>query len=570
MSKTTLQLRRGSSADNATFTGAVGEVIVNTTTNSLVVHDGTTVGGFGQAPLASPALTGIPTAPTAVANTNTTQIATTAFVATAVANASPTLTTTAVTEGANLYFTNARARSAVSATGSIAYNSSTGVFSYSAPTVLSAFTNDVGFLTSATILNAISVTSTPSGALSYNSANGVFTFTQAVNSVNGLTGTIVLTTTNIAEGTNKYATTSNVQTALAGGGVTNSMLANSTITVNGSTLTLGGSSTITAAAGTLTGSTLNSSVTGSNLTSVGTLTSLAVAAGAGTSANIGAISVGTNGFLDTGVLANFVSSTNSYNQVTVQNTSAGASASSEFIAYNNQGTASANFATVGINSSGYSGVGSINAPGYGYFLSGSTDLVVGTIGNNAIHFAVNSGATDAMTISTASNVGVGVNPTYKLDVAGDINFTGALRTSGTPGTSGFVLLSKGAGQNPQWSNIRDSLPNITQLDSWSATINGGTTVFTPTNNGSAVSISYPIQVLMFKNGVYQQPWLNNSRPVWNTFTKYGDYTVTAGQVVFTSPPQYGDFISATVMVGNVSNPVYGSYPFSAFDIATGT
>lgn len=95
-------------------------------------------------------------------------------------------------------------------------------------------------------------------------------------------------------------------------------------------------------------------------------------------------------------------------------------------------------------------------------------------------------------------------------------------------------------------------------------------MFTPTNNGSAVSISYPIQVLMFKNGVYQQPWLNNSRPVWNTFTKYGDYTVTAGQVVFTSPPQYGDFISATVMVGNVSNPVYGSYPFSALDIATGT
>jgi len=570
MSKTTLQLRRGSSADNATFTGAVGEVIVNTTTNSLVVHDGTTVGGFGQAPLASPALTGIPTAPTAVANTNTTQIATTAFVATAVANASPTLTTTAVTEGTNLYFTNARARSAVSATGSIAYNSSTGVFSYSAPTVLSAFTNDVGFLTSATILNALSVTSTPSGALTYNSANGVFTFTQAVNSVNGRTGDIVLTTTNIAEGTNKYATTANVQTALAAGGVSNSMLANSTITVNGSTLTLGGSSTITAAAGTLTGSTLNSSVTGSSLTSVGTLTSLAVAVNAGTSANIGAISVGTNGFLDTGVLANFVSSTNSYNQVTVQNTNAGSSASSEFIAYNNQGTASTNFATVGINSSGYSGVGSINAAGYSYFLSGSTDLVVGTIGNNAIHFAVNSGATDAMTISTASNVGVGVNPAYKLDVAGDINFTGALRTSGTPGTSGYVLLSKGAGQNPQWSNIRDSLPNITQLDSWSATINGGTTVFSPTNNGSAVSISYPIQVLMFKNGVYQQPWLNNSRPVWNTFTKYGDYTVTAGQVVFTSPPQYGDFISATVMVGNVSNPVYGSYPFSAFDIATGT
>jgi hypothetical protein len=39
-----------------------------------------------KAPLASPALTGIPTAPTAAANTDTTQVATTAFVKTAVAN----------------------------------------------------------------------------------------------------------------------------------------------------------------------------------------------------------------------------------------------------------------------------------------------------------------------------------------------------------------------------------------------------------------------------------------------------------------------------------------------------
>ena len=39
-----------------------------------------------KAPLASPALTGVPTAPTAVAGTNTTQIASTAFVKTAVDN----------------------------------------------------------------------------------------------------------------------------------------------------------------------------------------------------------------------------------------------------------------------------------------------------------------------------------------------------------------------------------------------------------------------------------------------------------------------------------------------------
>lgn len=569
MAKTTLQLRRGTSADNATFTGAAGEVIVNTTTNSLVVHDGTTVGGFAQSPLASPAFSGIPTAPTANAGTNTLQIATTAFVATAVANASPTLTTTAVSEGSNLYFTTTRARTSVSATGSINYNSGTGVFSYTAPTVLSAFTNDVGFLTSATILNAISVDSTPGGALTYNSANGVFTFTQAVNSVNGLTGTVTLTSTNIAEGTNKYATTGNVQTALASGGVSNSMLANSTIIVNGSTLTLGGTSTITAAAGTLTGTTLNATVVTSSLTSVGTLTALKVGGAIASASNLGAINYGTLGYTDTNIFASFQNSVNSYNQVVVQNTNAGTSASTDFVVSNNLGTSTTYFGNVGMNSSTFSGTGALGAPNNVYLTSTSADLAIGTTTANAIRFVVNGGATDAVTISSVGNVGVGVTPSYKMDVAGDVNFTGALRTSGSAGTSGFVLQSKGAAA-PQWVDIAQSLPNITQLDSWSATINSGTTVYTPTNNGSAVSITYPIQVLMFKNGVYQQPWLNNSRPVWNTFTKYGDYTVTAGQIVFTSPPQYGDFISATVMVGNVTNPVYGSYPFSATDIATGT
>lgn len=40
-----VQLRRGTSAQNNSFTGAVGEVTVNTTDNTLRVHDGATAGG---------------------------------------------------------------------------------------------------------------------------------------------------------------------------------------------------------------------------------------------------------------------------------------------------------------------------------------------------------------------------------------------------------------------------------------------------------------------------------------------------------------------------------------------
>jgi hypothetical protein len=48
------------------------------------------------------------------------------------------------------------------------------------------------------------------------------------------------------------------------------------VTINGTAVTLGSSGTVTAAAGTLTGTTLNSSVVSSSLTSVGTLTNLSV------------------------------------------------------------------------------------------------------------------------------------------------------------------------------------------------------------------------------------------------------------------------------------------------------
>ena len=62
----------------------------------------------------------------------------------------------------------------------------------------------------------------------------------------------------------------------ATGLVTNGALANSATTVNGQVCTLGATCTVAAAAGTLTGTTLASNVVSSSLTSVGTLTALAV------------------------------------------------------------------------------------------------------------------------------------------------------------------------------------------------------------------------------------------------------------------------------------------------------
>jgi hypothetical protein len=71
----------------------------------------------------------------------------------------------------------------------------------------------------------------------------------------------------------------NIANSKLAGSITNDKLVNSSVTVNGTAISLGASGTVTAAAGTLTGTTLNATVVTSSLTSVGTLTNLAIATG---------------------------------------------------------------------------------------------------------------------------------------------------------------------------------------------------------------------------------------------------------------------------------------------------
>ena len=81
-----------------------------------------------------------------------------------------------------------------------------------------------------------------------------------------------------------------------------------------------------------------------------------------------------------------------------------------------------------------------NSAGNLYLQNGSGDH---------IYFRGKTGGLN-MDLTNAGNLGIGVSgPTYRLDVAGDINFTGALRTGGSPGTSGYVLRSNGASA-PTW------------------------------------------------------------------------------------------------------------------------
>lgn len=54
-----IQLRRGTTAQHATFTGLVGEVTVDTDKDTLVVHDGVTAGGYPLAKKSEVATSGL-------------------------------------------------------------------------------------------------------------------------------------------------------------------------------------------------------------------------------------------------------------------------------------------------------------------------------------------------------------------------------------------------------------------------------------------------------------------------------------------------------------------------------
>jgi hypothetical protein len=141
---TILQLRRGTSTQHSTFTGANGEVTVDTTKNTIVVHDGETAGG-------SP-------------------LATEEFVTTNLQSADSlgelSGTTDDITEGStNKFFSNTLARGAFSAGTGISITDG-------------AISTSITQYTDALARASVTVTDAGGdGSLSYNNSTGVFTFT---------------------------------------------------------------------------------------------------------------------------------------------------------------------------------------------------------------------------------------------------------------------------------------------------------------------------------------------------------------------------------------------------------
>ena len=198
------------------------------------------------------------------------------------------------------------------------------------------------------------------------------------------------------------------------------------------------------------------------------LNSLSTTASTTGSTNMGPFNYGTLNYSDTGIVASYQTSVNSYFQMVLQNTNNGTSASTDYIVSSNNGTSTTNYGDFGINSSSFSsGIGALNQPSTVYLYSQSTDLAIGTNSSNALHFVVNGAvnATDAMTINAASSVAF----------------------NGQYGSLGQQLVSQGSSIPPIWANA------------------GGTvtvTDFTATSGQTTFSVSYVIgTVSVYRNGI---------------------------------------------------------------------
>lgn len=115
----------------------------------------------------------------------------------------------------------------------------------------------------------------------------------------------------------------------------------------------------------------------------------------------GNIVFGTLTYAATNTLMTVQSQVNAYNQLTVQNSQGGSAASANFIVANDTTTDTTNYGEFGRNSPTFSGSGAFNTGSATYVASHGGPLTLGTLTAHDIRFVVNSGTTDAATISSA-------------------------------------------------------------------------------------------------------------------------------------------------------------------------
>jgi hypothetical protein len=199
------------------------------------------------------------------------------------------------------------------------------------------------------------------------------------------------------------------------------------------------------------------------------------------------------GYADTGIIGSFASTVAGYNQVILQNKSTATNASSNFNVSNDAGTAGANYAELGINSSTFTGSGSFNIAGASYVASASTDLTIGTYGAYDIHFVTNSNTTDAMTIHDNGGISLGTfgNPGIN-NIAASKFVPGYTAITSAAGTTVLTADSN------YYQNLLGSTTQTIQLPDATTLLVGTTFIFDNDSSGTLTVVdnaSGPIETV---------------------------------------------------------------------------
>ncbi|WP_312343499.1 hypothetical protein [Chryseobacterium binzhouense] len=165
-----------------------------------------------------------------------------------------------------------------------------------------------------------------------------------------------------------------------------------------------------------------------------------------------------------GVVVNSTDSTPSRLVLTRSNGGVNLAANDEIGRINFNGRRNGAVATLSTILSTYEGNGTTNLTGYEFY-------------NNGIL------TTPSLVLRSTGNLGVGVvSPSEKLDVNGNIKFSGALMPNNDPGTNFQILKSTGSDSPPVWS------PDVNTLGNGAGRVssaNGVSTTITPCNTSAA-------------------------------------------------------------------------------------
>ena len=184
------------------------------------------------------------------------------------------------------------------------------------------------------------------------------------------------------------------------------------------------------------------------------------------------INIGTITYPASGAFVEFGANTNNYQQVLIQNSSLGNQATADFVVSNADSTDSTLYGDFGITGPGFNslGVNITNAANTVYLQSANADLAIGTLDNHSIHFIVNTGATDAMTIDANSVVSLANALAVKSGGTGQSSFT-----------VGQVVVGNGTGGLQQLANVSSinaTVPSNSTLSSFVTDVYGRVTSFT--------------------------------------------------------------------------------------------